>query len=166
MKHTTIFRSILPLCIAGTALFFAACEDNEETEEIGSLLFESKNVTLALDETVQLRVRLYRPGSTENTWYDTTANPYNLQWSSGDPSIASVDAQGRLTGHAIGSTVIRCAMSRRASPCTTEPANRWLPNYPGLSTTRSYTAGRSTCNATPSCRVSTSRPTARSGISN
>ena len=52
MKHTTLFRSILPLCIAGTALFFAACDDNEETEEIGSLLFESKNVTLALDETV------------------------------------------------------------------------------------------------------------------
>ena len=42
MKHTTLFRSILPLCIAGTALFFAACDDNEETEEIGSLLFESK----------------------------------------------------------------------------------------------------------------------------
>ena len=74
MKHTTLFRSILPLCIAGTALFFGACDDNEETEEIGSLLFESKNVTLALDETVQLRVRLYRPGSTENTWYDTTCN--------------------------------------------------------------------------------------------
>lgn len=54
MKHTTLFRSILPLCIAGTALFFGACDDNEETEEIGSLLFESKNVTLALDETVQL----------------------------------------------------------------------------------------------------------------
>ena len=66
MKHTTLFRSILPLCIAGTALFFAACDDNEETEEIGSLLFESKNVTLVLDETVQLRVRLYRPGSTSN----------------------------------------------------------------------------------------------------
>ena len=98
MKHTTLFRSILPLCIAGTALFFAACDDNEETEEIGSLLFESKNVTLALDETVQLRVRLYRPGSTENTWYDTTANPYNLQWSSGDPSVASVDAQGTPHG--------------------------------------------------------------------
>ena len=31
MKHTTLFRSILPLCIAGTALFFAACDDNEET---------------------------------------------------------------------------------------------------------------------------------------
>lgn len=119
MKHTTLFRSILPLCIAGTALFFAACDDNEETEEIGSLLFESKNVTLALDETVQLRVRLYRPGSTENTWYDTTANPYNLQWSSGDPSIASVDAQGRLTGHAIGSTVIRCAMSDNSVHATT-----------------------------------------------
>lgn len=42
MKHTTLFRSILPLCIAGTALFFGACDDNEETEEIGSLLFESK----------------------------------------------------------------------------------------------------------------------------
>lgn len=119
MKHTTLFRSILPLCIAGTALFFAACDDNEETEEIGSLLFESKNVTLALDETVQLRVRLYRPGSTENTWYDTTANPYNLQWSSGDPSIASVDAQGRLTGHAIGSTVIRCAMPDNSVHATT-----------------------------------------------
>ena len=164
MKHTTLFRSILPLCIAGTALFFGACDDNEETEEIGSLLFESKNVTLALDETVQLRVRLYRPGSTENTWYDTTANPYNLQWSSGDPSVASVDAQGRLTGHAIGSTVIRCAMPDNSVHATTRVTV--LPNYPGLSTTRSYTAGRSTCNATPSCRVSTSRPTARSGISN
>ena len=119
MKHTTLFRSILPLCIAGTALFFGACDDNEETEEIGSLLFESKNVTLALDETVQLRVRLYRPGSTENTWYDTTANPYNLQWSSGDPSVASVDAQGRLTGHAIGSTVIRCAMPDNSVHATT-----------------------------------------------
>ena len=119
MKHTTLFRSILPLCIAGTALFFAACDDNEETEEIGSLLFESKNVTLVLDETVQLRVRLYRPGSTENTWYDTTANPYNLQWSSGDPSVASVDAQGRLTGHAIGSTVIRCAMPDNSVHATT-----------------------------------------------
>lgn len=42
MKHTTIFRSILPLCIAGTALFFAACEDNEETEEIGSLSSRAK----------------------------------------------------------------------------------------------------------------------------
>ena len=119
MKHTTLFRSILPLCIAGTALFFGACDDNEETEEIGSLLFESKNVTLALDETVQLRVRLYRPGSTENTWYDTSANPYNLQWSSGDPSVASVDAQGRLTGHAIGSTVIRCAMPDNSVHATT-----------------------------------------------
>ena len=171
MKHTTLFRSILPLCIAGTALFFGACDDNEETEEIGSLLFESKNVTLALDETVQLRVRLYRPGSTENTWYDTTANPYNLQWSSGDPSVASVDAQGRLTGHAIGSTVIRCAMPDNSVHATTrvtvhDGTGESLANYPGLSTTRSYTAGRSTCNATPSCRVSTSRPTARSGISN
>ena len=106
-KHIAIRSLLLLLAVAGTQLF-RSCEKAEDSPGIGTILFEEKMLTIEPDETVQLHIRIFRSGSTTGEAYDTAANPYDLRWSSSAPKIASVDTQGRVTGHTAGTATIRC----------------------------------------------------------
>lgn len=107
MKKTLIPRSLLLLLTAGIVLFFSAC-GNDDDPGFGTIIFDTKSLTISPDETVQLSIRVYRSGSTAGEQYDTATNPYGLLWSSYNPQVASVDAQGRVTGHIAGTATIRC----------------------------------------------------------
>lgn len=108
MKKLVAFRvSLLSLLLVGTQLF-PACQKEEESFGIGTIIIEEKALTIEPEETVQLHVRVFRSGSTAAETYDTAANPYGLSWRSSSPKIATVDAQGRVTGHAAGTATIFC----------------------------------------------------------
>ncbi len=91
-----------------TTPLLSSCTDETEENDVLSILFEKSSVGISVSGTEQLRIKVILPGKgvSPTDWYDQTANPLGLVWSSGNENAVRVDTQGVITGIGTGNAPI------------------------------------------------------------
>ena len=89
MKKKVLFCALCVLCAVACAFAFAACDKNVETK---SITFNEKNLTLSVGDTYTLSVSI----SPSNASYK------KITWESKNPSVATVDDNGKVTAVSSG----------------------------------------------------------------
>ena len=98
-------RLFLPLlALAVAAVFFASCSKDDDFREITGVSFSNPPTVLSPGKTQRLQVNVF-PGDVQA--------PYTLVFSSSNPQVATVDAQGNLRAVADGQTVIEVSVAQR-----------------------------------------------------
>ena len=96
-----------------TAVFIMACctpekPDTDKNIPVESITLNAESVNIEIGGTYQLEAKIIP----EN------ADSSNVTWQSGDPAIATIDANGLVTAIAAGSTAITATAGGKQASCT------------------------------------------------
>lgn len=102
---TTTLTARSPYC-ATFASAQIVVKNSVSVLEIESLRFEQNEYTLAAETSVQPTLLVRLKGESAEFAYDVAKNPYSVTWTSSDEAVATVSAQGLVTGVAVGSATL------------------------------------------------------------